>query len=638
MQNPRYKLLVWLPSPVGDAILSTPALRAIRQHFQSSEIAFFAKPGVRQVLSPGSFNDMWLEQQNDNPFAIARILKHHKFTHAILFKNSFGSGLATFLAKIPLRIGYAREGRSLFLTDILYPAKLPDGKFKPLPMIDYYLDLASSLGADTADRSLELSVTVEDELTLWAKLPELARPEQLVVVMVPGGAFGPSKCWPSVKFAKAADWLIDNYDATVVISVACDPMEQQIAAEICDASKHKLISLADRPLTLGELKALFSNADLVISNDTGPRHIAIALRRKVITLFGPNDPAWTDTGYQNEIKIIGGAACAPCAKPICKKREHLCMEAITAEMVCDAAKKLLESSRSQPTTIRARELTDVSKSFFVHPDYVSAFGKLGLTTIEAVFSFNAGKNLSKNDLAAYRSRLQFEINPPASLAPITAFLKRYDRPPILTQIRNWLSLGTRASCAFSDFESANKLSAKGISTPKAISYGEQWATFFEKRSFIITEKIPSAESLERKLPDYFTAPATADNLRVRRSFIHQLAAFIKKFHDTNYCHRDLYLSHIFYSDNGRFYLIDLARAFQPHLFAKRFRRKDIAQLYYSAPARYFSRTDRLRFYLEYTGQTKVTSKDKAFIRKVTNKARRMARHDIKHGRVVPYAR
>ncbi|MHC4105705.1 MAG: lipopolysaccharide kinase InaA family protein, partial [Planctomycetota bacterium] len=130
---------------------------------------------------------------------------------------------------------------------------------------------------------------------------------------------------------------------------------------------------------------------------------------------------------------------------------------------------------------------------------------------------------------------------------------------------------------------------------------------------------------------------TVKKLKLRRNFIAQLASFIRKFHDTDYRHRDLYLSHIFYSDSGIFYLIDLARAFKPIIRGRRFRIKDIAQLYYSAPAMYFSRTDRLRFYLNYIGfEDKLTSKDKTFIHRVIKKARRMARHDIKHGREVPF--
>jgi heptosyltransferase-2 len=350
MRDARYEirdtnLLVWLPSPMGDAVLCTPALRAIRQHFKSSQIAFFAKPVVREVLSPSSFNDIWLEQQDNNPFRIAKKLGARKFTHAILFKNSFASGLAVFLARIPSRIGYAREGRSLFLTDKLYPLKLPDGKFKPLSMIDYYLAISSALGADAADRKLELFIDPQEEQRLRAKLPELFNCDGPIVAIVPGGAFGPSKCWLSERFAQTADWLTTNYNATVVVSVSSAPAEKQIANEICHSSKHKLVNLAERPISLGELKSFFSIADLVISNDTGPRHIAIALRRKVISLFGPNDPAWTDTSYENEIQLIGDVPCAPCRRPVCKESEHLCMQAITAESVCKAAQQLLEKGQ-----------------------------------------------------------------------------------------------------------------------------------------------------------------------------------------------------------------------------------------------------------------------------------------------------
>ena len=283
-----------------------------------------------------------------------------------------------------------------------------------------------------------------------------------------------------------------------------------------------------------------------------------------------------------------------------------------------------------------QKFIEISKLFFIDTDYKTAFSKLGLTSIDAVFSFNTAKNLVKDNLAGFRSRLQFEINSPPSPPSTTVFLKRYNKPPILIQLGNWLSARRRISCGSFDFEPANKLTAAGINNPKIISYGEQWGILFEKKSFIITLKIPDAESLERKLPHCFNGPATVENLKLRRNFIAQLAAFTRKFHETDYRHRDLYLSHIFYSDSGNFYLIDLARAFKPIVWRRRFRIKDIAQLYYSAPASYFSRTDRLRFYFGYTGQSKLTNKDKIFIRKVINKAKRMARHDIKHGRAVPF--
>jgi len=627
MRDTRDEILVWLPSPMGDAVLCTPALRAIRKHFKSCKISFFATAVVRCVLSPYSFNDKWLEQRNNNPFALAKKLKEHKFTQAILFKNSFASALAVYLAGIPSRIGYAREGRGLLLTDKLYPPKLPSGKFKPISMIDYYLAIASWLGCEISDRHLELLIEPQEEQQLCGKLPQVLNPDGLLVVIVPGGAYGPSKCWSSVRFAQTADWLISNYNATVVISVGPETLEKQIAKEICNSSKHKLINLAETPISLGELKALFSIADLVISNDTGPRHIAIALGRKVITLFGPNNPAWTDTGYENEIQIIGNVHCAPCSKPKCKKSEHICMEAITVEMVCEAAKELLENNRKQATVLSQQgfietsnlSLSEAKESFFIDREYQTAFSKSGLTSIKEVFSFDAAKNLTKSNLARFRSRLQFEIDSPQLPSSTTVFMKRYDRPPVFVQIRNWLSHHNRRSNALREFEAAKKLTAAGINTPKVVSYGEQWSTMFEERSFIITEKI------------------TTENLKLRRNFIIQSAAFIRKFHETNYRHRDLYFSHIFYSDTGEFYLIDLARVFRPIILRRRFQIKDIAQLYYSAPGKHFSKTDRMRFYMAYTGQKRLTKKDKIFIRKVINKAERMARHDIKHGRVVPFA-
>jgi heptosyltransferase-2 len=637
LQSTRHEILVWLPSPLGDAILCTPALRALRRYFKSCKIFFFANPTVRQVLSPCNFNDEWLEQKNKNPLAIAKQFKEHKFTHAILFKNSFASALACLLAAIQTRTGYAREKRGFLLTDKLYPPKLPDGTFKPLSMIDYYLAIASWLGAETTDRNLELLVDPLKRESLKSKLPELFNCNNSIVILIPGGTFGPSKCWPPDRFAQTAEHLIDNYNAKVVLSVAPEPAERQIAEEICNSSKHKLINLGEKPLNLGELKALFSVADLVISNDTGPRHIAIALGRKVISLFGPNDPAWTDTGYENEIQIVGDVPCAPCRKPVCTKSEHFCMQAITVEMVCDAAKKLLEHKRKQSAPADKQEFIETSNSLFVDADYQTAFSKLGLTSIDAVFSFNAAENLTKDNLARFRSRMQFEIDSPELLSSTTVFLKRYDHPPILVQLKNWFSSHSRKSCGFREFTSAEELSAAGINTPKTIAYGEQCGTLFERRSFIIAEKIPDAESIERKLPDCFDIPATRENLRRRRDFVSKLARFIKGFHATNYRHRDLYFSHIFYDYKGQFHLIDLARAFKPRILRRRFQIKDIAQLYYSAPAKYFSKTDRLRFYIGYTGRKKLTRRDRVFIRKVINKAKRMARHDIKHNRQVPFA-
>jgi len=277
---------------------------------------------------------------------------------------------------------------------------------------------------------------------------------------------------------------------------------------------------------------------------------------------------------------------------------------------------------------------EISKSLFVDPDYKAAFIELGLTSIDAVFSFNKGKDPGGSALPKYRNRLQFEISNPAK----TLFLKRYDRAGTLSQIKNCFWHNSRKSMMSCDLDPAQSLALAGINTAKVVCYGEQWGIFFEKRSFIITEKIPDAEPLEERLPNCFEGQLTAGKLREQRAFIVQIGQFARKFHNTGCRHRDFYLAHIFYSDKGTFHLIDLQRVFRPRLLAERFRVKDIAQLYYSAPGRTFSRTDRLRFYISYTGKNYLDKYDKLFIRKVVKKAERMARHDAKHGRPVPCAK
>lgn len=270
--------------------------------------------------------------------------------------------------------------------------------------------------------------------------------------------------------------------------------------------------------------------------------------------------------------------------------------------------------------------------FFIDPAYKIGFERLGLASIEAVFAFGAGKNLTKENLASHRSRIELRVESPA----VTVFLKRYDNPPIMTQLKNWLSAKKRVSCALAEVEAAQKLAVMGINTPRMIAWGEVPGVLFENRSFAAIEEIREGQSLERSLPGFFDESATKENLVLCRQFIRQLASFIRKFHDTGYRHRDLYLCHIFRVPDGLFYLIDLARAFKPMLLGGQYRVKDIAQLHYSAPAKYFSKTDRLRFLRAYLGREKLKAGDKSFAMRVAGKAKRMAKHDAKHGRAVPF--
>ncbi|MBL7214252.1 MAG: lipopolysaccharide heptosyltransferase II [Phycisphaerae bacterium] len=330
------RLLIWLPSPLGDAIMATPALRAFRSIYKETRITFLAPEFTQQILCPSPFCDDWIVLPKSF-WAIVKMLKSQSFDESILLKNSFGSALTVRLAGIGRRIGYARDGRSFLLTDKIEPLRTEKGDYKPAPMTDYYLKIADYLGGAIDHRKPELTVTDECVKTVQEKLPPVKNVKGPLVILVPGGAFGPSKLWPIERWATLADKLYETYQAMILLSVAPINEEIEIAEHICKQATSNPIHLGDTPLFGGELKALFSLADLVITNDTGPRHIAIALDKNVVSLFGPNNPQWTQVEHEKEIQIIGKAPCVPCNKPQCRQNEHLCMESITVEEVLESA-------------------------------------------------------------------------------------------------------------------------------------------------------------------------------------------------------------------------------------------------------------------------------------------------------------
>jgi hypothetical protein len=269
--------------------------------------------------------------------------------------------------------------------------------------------------------------------------------------------------------------------------------------------------------------------------------------------------------------------------------------------------------------------------FFVQPSYQQALAESGLDSLESVFAYEGGQNLTKPNLALWRHRIRFEFADGRG-----AYLKRYDRPPISVQLKGWIQHGRRALLSDYDKGPIEALAANNVLIPQTIAYGGRWAGWFERRSFIITLEIPNAHSLEQKLPDCFQSRPSRLQRQAKKQFIKMLADFLCRFHAAGYRHRDLYLSHVFFSGAQTLYLIDLHRSFKPRFFGTHYLVKDIAQLHYSCPAGLVGCTDRLRFYLAWAQTKKLSVLDKVFIRKVHAKALRMARHNRKHGRVVPF--
>jgi hypothetical protein len=280
-----------------------------------------------------------------------------------------------------------------------------------------------------------------------------------------------------------------------------------------------------------------------------------------------------------------------------------------------------------------KQLIDQStqEQFWVAEEFKQAFDGLGMTSVDGVFAFDQGHELVKANIASFRSRTAFDTSDPAS----TLFLKRYDQAPRILQLKNWLQGRKRRSNSMIELEPIVRLAAQGIGVPRPVAHGQTWHGLFETRSFLATEKIPNAQSLEKQLPPCFASKRQI-HLKAQRDFLRTLAQFVRRFHDLGYRHRDLYLSHIFRNLQGELFLIDLARAFQPRLRQARFLSKDLAQLYFSLPGYAFTKTDRLRLYMAYVQQNRLTARDKRFIKKLLARVTRMTRHDLKRGKTVPY--
>lgn len=344
------RLLVVLPNWVGDVALATPTLRAIREHYSSAHIGYLMRPYVRDVLGPCNWCDetfFWGQSKSkagkqDAFLRLARKLRQSKFEVAVLLTNSFRSALISRLAKIPHRVGYTRDGRSLLLTVKMLPDRIK-GKYVPMPMVKYYGALGRYLGCAVDEDRLELAVRPEDQaaadsLLAWHQI----QPDQPLAVINPGAAFGSAKCWLPERFAEVADQL--HKQAGLRSFVVYGPGEEQIAGRIAQFARADSVVVPTQMISLGVLKGIMQRCQVLVTNDTGPRHIARAFGKPVVTIFGSTDPQWTDMNYPQERKVMVQVPCGPCMLKRCPL-DHRCMQLVTADMVAGAVMDLLGPRR-----------------------------------------------------------------------------------------------------------------------------------------------------------------------------------------------------------------------------------------------------------------------------------------------------
>ncbi len=345
------RLLIVMPNWVGDVVLATPTLRRIREQLPGSEITYLLRAYVQDVIAGCPWFDrieVWPKGCEKNLIGLWRVSQHLKkqgFTCVLLLTNSFRTGLLSWLAHTPRRIGYSRDFRSFLLTNTLKTPRNSDGTYQIESMLTYYARLSEILGCGSPTRPLQLFTDpVSDSVVegWWREYSiETNRP---VVIFNPGSAFGPSKLYPPEHFATVGDLLAARTGAQIIITAG--PKDIEIAEKVRHLMKTKAIVLAPPMLNLRLLKSLIAQSDLLITNDTGPRHFAIALNVPVVTIFGSTHPGWTETNSSLERKVMIPVDCGPCQKPVCPLKHRKCMTDLSPEMVVSAAVELLHSHQA----------------------------------------------------------------------------------------------------------------------------------------------------------------------------------------------------------------------------------------------------------------------------------------------------
>ena len=348
------RLVVFLPNWVGDVVMATPVLAALREHFAGARIVYVGREVARQLLAGSDRCDEFILDASDrrpkvgNFFRTVRRVRRRRFDLALLLPNSFRTALLARLGHAGRIVGYIRDGRGWLLSDGPKPERDSSGRFKPAPAIDYYIRLAGHVGVPAPARKMTLGVLASDREQAQALLAQAgARSDRPLVMLNPGASFGPSKMWAPERFGAVADALIERRGAQVIVNAAPNDAERGVAAQVAGAMRGPpLVNLAGRDNTLGLLKALLRRCDLLITNDTGPRHIAAAFGVGVVTLFGSTDPVWAQIDYDRERILRVDLPCSPCQEKICPQPAgplyHQCMAGISTEMVLRAADELLD--------------------------------------------------------------------------------------------------------------------------------------------------------------------------------------------------------------------------------------------------------------------------------------------------------
>jgi heptosyltransferase-2 len=351
IQNPK-KIMVRTPNWIGDAVICLPAIEALRAAYPSAEIVTLAKPWVSELyrFHPAVSRQMVFDPSGEHAgsrgfWKLVRELKSEQFDGAILFQNAFHAAWMAWCARIPARVGYAREARGPLLTsaiEIPSPAAYGHQAY-------YYLQLLFRAGVierpQVAEENepLHVSLALDPREQAWARryLDGLGlHGNRYLIGINPSASFGPAKRWPVENFAALADRLIEVLSADVLIFGS--ETDRPLADQMADSMNHTPIVLAGET-NLRQFMALLAQSRLVITNDSGPMHLAAALDVPLVAIFGSTDDLATGPISPKARVVKYPVACSPCGLRVCPI-DFRCMTGVSVDMVYRAALELVKKA------------------------------------------------------------------------------------------------------------------------------------------------------------------------------------------------------------------------------------------------------------------------------------------------------
>ncbi|MCP5040443.1 MAG: lipopolysaccharide heptosyltransferase II [bacterium] len=338
-------ILVRAPNWAGDVVMSTPGLRALRASFERSRIVVQVRPGLEGILSACPYVDevrpvRSYHQGLGAMLGEARTLRaDERFDLGICIPESFSSALLQRMAGVRHIVGYGAGARSLLLHR---GVDVPEawGARRLVAREIFVLGLMEAVGCQQRGTHLELFTTTDEEERIDALLRARGvATGEAIVALAPGASFGPSKCWPAASFARVGDRLAERGARIALIGA---PSESPLTAAIAGAMSEPALDLAGA-MGLAESKALIRRSKLLVCNDAGARHIAVAFGVPAVVLFGPTAVEKTNLNLEGIAVLETADSCRPCYERQCPS-DHRCMTGIAAAQVLEQAEKFLEAS------------------------------------------------------------------------------------------------------------------------------------------------------------------------------------------------------------------------------------------------------------------------------------------------------